>query len=141
MAERAYARSLLGIAMGCLVLLGVAACSQAPGTAASATERIVFMSNRDGNWNIYVMNADGGQPTRLTDDPADDFSPAWSPDRSRIAFASRRDGNWEIYVMNADGANQTRLTNHPGGGSPSRGAPTGTGSRSCRTGTGTSTSS
>ena len=47
---------------------------------------------------------------RLTDDGADDRSPAWSPDGGRIAFASYRDGNSEIYVMNADGTGVVRLT-------------------------------
>ena len=59
------------------------------------------------------MNADGSGQTRLTDNPADDGRPIWSPDGSRIAFASDRDGNWEIYVMNADGSGQTRLTDNP----------------------------
>jgi Tol biopolymer transport system component len=72
--------------------------------------RIAFESNRDGNLEIYVMNADGSAQTRLTTNPAADSNPAWSPDRSRIAFTSLRDGNAEIYVMNADGTNQRRLT-------------------------------
>ena len=75
--------------------------------------RIAFNSNRDGNWEIYVMNGDGTGQTRLTNNPAEDFSPAWSPDGLRIAFSSKRDGNPEIYIMNADGTGQTRLTNSP----------------------------
>ena len=59
------------------------------------------------------MNADGSNQTRLTNNPAYDFSPIFSPDGTRIAFGSRRDNNIEIYVMNADGSNQTRLTNDP----------------------------
>ena len=41
--------------------------------------RIAFMSDRDGNWEIYVMNADGSDQARLTDNPADDGIPAWAP--------------------------------------------------------------
>ncbi len=78
-----------------------------------AAERIAFHSDRDGNPEIYVMDADGSNVTRLTNDPADDGFPTWSPDGSRIAFFSDRDGNPEIYVMDADGSNVTRLTNHP----------------------------
>jgi Tol biopolymer transport system component len=56
------------------------------------------------------MNANGGNPTRLTFNPQSDTNPAWSPDRTKIAFTSTRDGNPEIYVMNADGTSRTRLT-------------------------------
>lgn len=73
--------------------------------------RIAFASNRDGNAEIYTVNASGGNLQRLTNNSAEDILPAWSPDGSRIAFTSKRDGNREIYVMNADGTLQTRLTN------------------------------
>ncbi|MDQ2806829.1 MAG: protein kinase [Chloroflexota bacterium] len=77
-----------------------------------ARGRITFYSYRDGNAEIYVMNADGSGQTRLTNNPAIDWEPAWSPDGQHIVFTSRRDGNFEIYVMNADGSGQTRLTNN-----------------------------
>src|SRR5205085_10953597 len=73
--------------------------------------RIAFVTSQDDNREIYVMNADGSAPTRLTNVPGIDEQPSWSPDGSRIAFTSHRDGNAEIYVMNADGSAQTRLTN------------------------------
>ena len=72
--------------------------------------RIAFVSDRDGNDEIYVMNVDGSGVTRLTDNNAEDHVPAWSPDGRRIAFVSDRDGNNEIYVMNANGSGVTRLT-------------------------------
>jgi Ca2+-binding RTX toxin-like protein len=59
------------------------------------------------------MNADGTAESRLTDNPALDGEPAFSPDGQRIAFRSHRDGQAEIYVMNADGSGQTNLTNDP----------------------------
>jgi Tol biopolymer transport system component len=74
--------------------------------------RIVFASSRTGRGDIYVMDADGANQTRLTTDPAFDGAPAWSPDGTKIAFASNRTGNGDIYVMNADGSNQVRLTTH-----------------------------
>jgi dipeptidyl aminopeptidase/acylaminoacyl peptidase len=77
--------------------------------------RIAFVSSRDGNADIYVMNADGSNQTNLTKNSADDTNPAWSPDGRQIAFVSLRDGNEEIYVMNADGSNQTNLTKNPAG--------------------------
>ena len=91
-------------------------------------KRIAFMSDRDGHFNmpgglpayeIYVMDADGGNPQNLTNDPNSDSSPSWSPDGKRIVFKSNRDGNrdgnrnnYEIYVMDADGNNQQRLTDN-----------------------------
>jgi dipeptidyl aminopeptidase/acylaminoacyl peptidase len=75
--------------------------------------RIAFASDQGGNTDIYVMDADGSNLTRLTDNPTVDACPAWSPDGSRIAFMSDRDGNIEIYVMDADGSNLTRLTDNP----------------------------
>jgi Tol biopolymer transport system component len=74
--------------------------------------KIAFASDRDGNFEIYVMDPDGGGQVRLTENTAEDYSPAWSPDGQRLAFVSSRDGNTEIYVMNADGASQTRLTSN-----------------------------
>ena len=75
--------------------------------------RIAFSSDRDGNWDIYVMNADGSGVTRLTEHPEVDWGPDWSPDGQLIAFSSYRDGESDIYVINADGSGVTQLTNHP----------------------------
>ena len=71
---------------------------------------IVFVSWRDGNGEIYAMNADGSSPRNLTHDPAKDVRPAWSPDGRSIAFVSSRDRQSEIYVMNADGRGMRNLT-------------------------------
>lgn len=72
--------------------------------------QIVFVSERDGNPEIYVMDADGSNQTRLTEEDAVDDMPVWSPSGAEIAFVSERDGNPEIYVMNVDGSNVRRLT-------------------------------
>ena len=82
-------------------------------------QKIVFVSDRDSpeagfaepNFEIYVMNADSTNQTRLTDSLGPDIQPAWSPDGTKIAFVSARDDSANIYVMDADGSNQTRLTN------------------------------
>ena len=89
-------------------------------------KRIVFFSNRDGHvhvihglpaYEIYVMDADGGNPQNLTNNPFDDRNPSWAPDGKRIVFQSNRDKdnpqNYEIYVMDADGGNQQNLTENP----------------------------
>lgn len=92
--------------------------------------KIVFASNRDGNMDIYVMNADGSNQTKLTNNPSFEMAPSWSPDGKKIAFYSLRndvpdekeygkDGrpwyeyNAEIYVMNRDGSELTNITNNP----------------------------
>ena len=75
--------------------------------------QIAFVSGRDGNAEIYVMNADGSSLRNLTNNPASDVQPVWSPDGSKIAFTTFRDGNDEIYVMNADGSGLTNLSNNP----------------------------
>ena len=72
--------------------------------------RIVFVSDRDGNAEIYSCNGDGSNILRLTYDAGSDEEPAWSPDRTRIAFISDRTGNPELYIMNADGTNVIRKT-------------------------------
>jgi Tol biopolymer transport system component len=71
---------------------------------------IVFVSWRDGNGEVYAMDADGSAPRNLTQHPAKDVRPAWSPDGRSIAFASSRDRQSEIYVMNADGSGKRNLT-------------------------------
>ncbi len=87
-----------------------------------AQPQIAFVSERDGNPEIYVMDVDGKNQRRLTNNSDGDTSPSWSPDGNRIAFASDRDGHvdamhglptYEIYVMNPNGDNPQNLTNSP----------------------------
>ena len=75
--------------------------------------KIVFYSFRDGNTEIYTMDSDGGNQTRLTFNEVSDAVPVWSPNGQQIAFMGERDKNWDVYVMDADGGNQRRLTRHP----------------------------
>ena len=74
---------------------------------------IAFTSDRDGNAEIYTMNADGTIQTNISNNPATDTNPRWSPDGTKTAFNSDRDGNPEIYTMNADGTGQTNISNNP----------------------------
>lgn len=75
--------------------------------------RIAFVSDREGNGDIYLVDADGSNLRRLTTDPAYDGHPAWSPDGERIVFISTRDGNGDVFVMGADGSDPVKLTNDP----------------------------
>jgi Tol biopolymer transport system component len=75
--------------------------------------RLAFASKRDGNWEIYTMDRDGGNLARLTEHPADDTNPAWSPDGSRIAFESTRDGYAEIYLVPIIGGEAVNISNAP----------------------------
>jgi Tol biopolymer transport system component len=79
-----------------------------------AAKGIAFVSDRDGNYEIYVTNSDGSHLKNVTQNEADDWDPAWSWDR-RLAFVSNRDGaKSDIWISNADGTYQFRLTSESG---------------------------
>ena len=76
---------------------------------APTTAKIAFSSNRDGNWEVYLMNPDGSQQERLTQNSAIDSSPVWSPDGEQILFVSNRGGVSDLYVMDANGKHVRRV--------------------------------
>ena len=77
-----------------------------------ACQWIAFQSDRDGNWEIYRLDPDTGETVRLTDHPAADVAPSWSPDGGWVVFQSDRDGQWDLYLMDRNGQNLRRLTDH-----------------------------
>ncbi|MBN1657380.1 MAG: PD40 domain-containing protein [Anaerolineae bacterium] len=86
-------------------------------TAPSAHgDRLAFMSNREGNWEIYLINLDGSGLQRLTKNAANDGLPTWSPDGKTIAFVSDQGGAWAVWAMSLDGSNQRKLFPIGGGG-------------------------
>src|SRR5678815_5097443 len=82
-------------------LLALLAAASLAGSALGATRgngKIAYDSTRNGNVDIFVMQADGSAPVRLTTNSAQDRAPAFSPDGSRIAFHSLRNGNADLYL-------------------------------------------
>ncbi|MCA0154536.1 TolB family protein [Winogradskyella vincentii] len=80
---------------------------------ASSKQEIAFVTDRDGNSEIYTMDINGENLRNITKNDSLDFSPSWSSDGQSLYFYSKRDGNAEIYTINSDGTELTRLTNHP----------------------------
>ena len=77
--------------------------------------RIVLRSGRDGNSDIYSMNADGSDQQNLTNNVAYNTQPQWSPDGIKIAFISNRDGNLQYYVMERDGSSIVQISDDANG--------------------------
>jgi Tol biopolymer transport system component len=111
-----------GRVLALIVLAMGAACggSGAPGAAAmgdaerttappSSAGLLVFERKVAGNLDLYTVPAGGGIERRLTDDPADDSLPRWTPDGRAIVFASNRTGNWQLWEMPAEGGEAHRL--------------------------------
>jgi Tol biopolymer transport system component len=92
-----------------LICSGIPAFAQTP--APRANGKIAFTSFRDGNTEIYVMDADGTNQTRLTNNSIVDDHATWSPDGQKLAFVSQReDGGFAIFQMNSDGTNRVEIT-------------------------------
>jgi TolB protein len=99
--------------LGVLAALVLVAAGTSPAEAAfpGKNGKIAFVSDRDGNEEIYTMNQDGTSQQNLTaSTAAADGNPSWSPNGKQVVFDSNRDGNNEIYRMGAAGTLQTRLT-------------------------------
>jgi Tol biopolymer transport system component len=89
-------------------------------TSVLQLDKIAFSSNRTGSWDIYVMNRDGANQTKITNKitgdlntSLDDISISWSPDGTKIAFDSRARGKFDIYTADSDGKNVSILTTDP----------------------------
>jgi dipeptidyl aminopeptidase/acylaminoacyl peptidase len=114
----AFALILLGVAINFVVsrLQRTSQVTNATGivdTSPLPPERLLaFASDQNGNLDIYTMRADGTVLMNITNDPASDSNPIWSPDGKRIAFESDRDGFTQIYWMNADGSDVVQLTHN-----------------------------
>ena len=75
----------------------------------SSFVNIAFVSSRDGNFEIYIMDIDGENKANLTNHRGWDTNPVFSPDGNKIAFFSNRDGAWGIFIMDIDGSNLLKI--------------------------------
>jgi TolB protein len=70
----------------------------------------LFSSNQGGNLDVWSISVEDGALTRLTDDPADDYDPAWTPDGRQVIWTSNRGGHFEIWMSNADGSSPRQIS-------------------------------
>ncbi|MEK6286319.1 MAG: protein kinase [Acidobacteriota bacterium] len=73
-------------------------------------DRIVYVANKDGQEDLWVMPVSGGAPARITNDPARDMNLAWLPDGKRIVYSSDRDGTFQICIAYLDGRKPLQIT-------------------------------
>ena len=100
-------------AIAVLILAAIAPANLRAQDRAPHANQIAFASNRDGDFEVYLMDADTGEIfAQLTDNTANDIGPTWSPDGTHIAFASDVDGDYEIYSLDVETGESINLTNN-----------------------------
>jgi hypothetical protein len=87
--------------------------------------RIAFSSNRSGSFDLYVMDADGGAPRRVTTDAGDEYEPAWTPDGTRLVYTMGSGSRGQIAIIEVDGTGARVLTSAPRGNQSPAVAPDG----------------
>jgi TolB protein len=113
-----WRKRTFGVALGLATIAGALIATE-PVRAGQANGKIAFVSQRDGFFDLYLMNPDGTGQTGLTSDRTFDGDPAWSPDGSKLAFFGVCDGlHFGICVMNADGTGRILVTTNSNDGEP-----------------------
>jgi TolB protein len=100
----------MAVMVACAALLLTVSQEKAEAAFPGKNGKIAFMSNRDGDQDIYTRTFAGGNVKRLTDNSRSDSSPAWSANGKKIVFSSNRAGDYGIYTMNADGSDKRLVT-------------------------------
>jgi Tol biopolymer transport system component len=113
------------VLLGALVLVGGGAVNGQGGEGGGAPGSLTFFSARAGNNEIYLADADGGRPWRITDHPASDTDPDISPNGRDVLFTSNRTGNNDIFVVGSAGGPAVNLTNNAANDGWARWAPDG----------------
>lgn len=109
-------RTVLAAACACLTACG----QSAPKAESARGPQVAFVSDREGSFDIFLLDLASDSVVNLTAHPGMDYGFSWSPDGEALAFASDRDGNQEIYVLTMGDGALTRLTqNEARDGSPS----------------------
>lgn len=103
-------RTLIYVMLGVAVLLSGSLLARNGQAAEVGT--ISFISHRTGNFDIYLIDTNGENLQSLTNHPADEYDPTWSPDGRFLAYTSNRDGNLQIYVMDIREKKHRRLLRH-----------------------------
>ncbi len=117
MSWQEFMRRTVGLLLITLIT-GVVSSQEDAKTTATVTPdleaqgEIAFVSNRDGNNEIYLMDVHGNNMRNLTESETDEWRPAWSPDGDHLAFVSDRDGNLEIYTFDSNKGEVRNLTNN-----------------------------
>jgi len=109
---------LLGLLVGGLIfsLTGCSMFNQGPKiqnwqpSVSPESDKVVFSSKEGDDFELFLLDPNSGDKTRITDNKHDDWGPDWGPDGERLTFVSKRDDNTDIYVVDIDGGNETRLT-------------------------------
>ena len=103
------ARALVAGMVAC-ALIGTLLARMPEASAGGTGQAVAFVSDRDGDPEIFKIEPDGSGLVQLTSNAAWDTDPSWSPDGTRLAFSSNRDGDDDVYVMNADGSGVVAVT-------------------------------
>jgi Tol biopolymer transport system component len=104
---------VLAFVASMVVIVGAVGTKPAEAAFAGKNGRIAFMSNRDGDFEVFVMGVNGSNQTSRTNNEVLDEAPAFSPDGKRIAFHSQRVENLEVFAINANGSGIKNLTRSP----------------------------